>query len=351
MKKIAIDCSKLNTHYKTGTHRFLIGFLNELIKRKENKYYFYFSEEVKNNSDFEFLGSGEVVIIKSPFFTQIGLLGELGKYDIFIFPWQTLPYLGFLSKTSKIAIIHDFGFSFRSILTTFLTQIFADKLFSVSSFTANKLLRKSFLITEGVDKNIFYKIKDTELGKLRKENKLPEQFILSLGRIEERKNIYNNLLAFKKVSKFYPNLFYCFIGSFSIPEDKIYSFMTDHKIDRSKILFKNYLSDFEVNLYLNSCEFLVFTSKDEGFGLPVIEAYSVDKAVILSKNRQLAQLSLSANQLTSYDSPKEIADKMIYFLTNKSKVKKELDFDLILSKYSWKESVKMFMEGLKSNEN
>ena len=346
MKKIAVDCSKLNTQYKTGTHRFLIGFLNELVKHKENKYYFYFSEEVRNSSELSFLESGEVVIVKSSFFTQIGLLRELGKYDAFIFPWQTLPYLGFMSKASKIAIIHDFGFSFRSKLTTFLTQIFADKLFSVSSFTADNLFRKSSLITEGADRDIFYKIKDNELDKLRKENKLTEQFILSLGRIEERKNIYNNLLAFKKVSKFYPNLFYCFIGNFSISEDNIYSFLEENKIDRSKILFKNYLSDFEVNLYLNSCEFLVFTSKDEGFGLPVIEAYAAGKAVILSRNQQLAELSLSANQLASFDNPKEIADKMIYFLTNKSKVKKELDFDLVLSKYSWKESVKMFMKGL-----
>lgn len=350
MKKIAIDCSKLNTQYKTGTHRFLIGFLNELVKQKENKYYFYFSDEVRNISELSFLKSGEVIVVKSLFFTQLGLLKELHKYDVFVFPWQTIPFLGFMSNTSKVAIIHDFGFSFRSKLTTFLTQILADKLFSVSSFTANNLIRKSFLITEGVDKNIFYKIKDAELEKMRKDYKLPAQFILSLGRIEERKNIYNNLLAFKKVSKFYPNLFYCFVGNFSISEDKIYSFIEEHSIDRSKILFKNYLSDFEVNLYLNSCEFLMFTSKDEGFGLPVLEAYSVGKPVILSRNQQLAGLSLSANQLAAYDKPKEIADKMIYFLTNKSKIKKELDFDLILNKYSWKECVKLFMEGLNSNE-
>ena len=62
----------------------------------------------------------------------------------------------------------------------------------------------------------------------------------------------------------------------------------------------------------------------------------------------VSEILLMVNDM---DNRKEIADKMIYFLTNKSKVRKELDFDLILSKYSWKESVKMFIEGLKSNEN
>ena len=82
-----------------------------------------------------------------------------------------------------------------------MTQIFSKKLFSVSQTTSDSLFRKSFTVTEGVDSTIFYKIKDTELINLRKNNNLPEKFILSVGRIEERKNIFNNILRIRLLAQ------------------------------------------------------------------------------------------------------------------------------------------------------
>lgn len=346
MKKIAIDCSQLNTEFKSGTHRFLIGFLNELSLRKDFELTYYFNKYDADKVDFHFLKRGEVIELNRTFYTQLGLLGELGKYDYFIFPWQTLPFLNFLFKGNAVAIIHDFGFTFKTKLFTFLTQIFAKKLFSVSESTAKKLLRNSLIISEGVDSSIFYKFRDTDLLKLRKEKEVPEKFILSVGRIEERKNIFNNLKAFGRVSKFYPNLKYCFIGNFEIEEEIIYSFIDANDLDRNKIVFKKYVDDYTLNLFLNSCEFLVFTSQDEGFGLPVIEAYKVGKWVILSKIQQLAVFGLTAKQFVSYDNPKEIADTIMYFLTNKAKLKKEFNPSTILEKYSWENSVDLFVKGL-----
>lgn len=351
MKKIAVDCSKLSTRFKTGTHRFLIGFLNELVKRDGYEFYFYFNEFNPEVDNYEFLKIGNLVELGGGYYTQISLLKELNKYDYFVFPWQTAPFFGFLSGSKNvIAIIHDSGYSFKTKLFTFLTQIFSNKLYSVSESTSKDLFKVSFVLNEGVDSSIFYKIPLKELQTLQKEYQVPDKFILSVGRIEERKNIFNNLEAFKFVSKLYPNLKYCFIGSFSINEELIYSYIDKLGIDRSQIIFKNYVSDRELNIYLNSCEFVVFTSQNEGFGLPVLEAYKVGKWVILSKIQQLAELSLSANQLVDQNNPRKIAEKMVYFLNNKSELKKIFKPNNILVKYSWKNCVDRFLEGLEDEK-
>lgn len=347
-KSIAIDCSKLNSTYKTGTHRFLIGFLSELVKNKDFDFYFYIQGEEDFLKDYGFAEKGKTVLIKNSYlYTQLSLLGELGKYDYFVFPWQTIPFFGIFSKSKKIAIIHDTGFSFKSKLTTFFTQLLSDKVFSVSASTAKKLFRKSIVIGEGVDSEVFFPLPTKDLKQLALKNNIPPFFILSLGRLEKRKNIYNNILAFSKIKNLYPNLKYIFIGGFIEEEDKIYSFMESNGLTRADILFRKNISDSELNIYLNLMEFLVFTSYEEGFGLPVLEAYAVQKPVILSRIEQLAEFELSAKQFVNPKSPEEIAEKMIKFLNKDYGIKSKKSFKEVLQRFTWKNCSNIFIRNLK----
>lgn len=343
MKKIGIDCSKLNTEKKSGTHRFLIGFLNQLTKNKDYEYTFFFNHFDEDLCDFDFLKKGNIEILnKNYLYTQFFLYTRINNFDFFIFPWQTLPFLSIFSSCKKLSIIHDEGYSFKTKIFTLLTVLLSDKLFSVSKTTQSKLFRKSILITEGVEKEIFHKMPTKELEIERYKLKVPDFFILSLGRIEPRKNIFNNLLAFGIVHKFYPKLKYLIIGEFSIDEDKIYSFIRRNNLPKDSIFFLNYVSDKDLNVYLNSMEFMIFTSFEEGFGLPVLESYSVQKPVVLSNIRQLAELSLSANQLTHAKSPESISEKIIFFLKNKN-IFSSRQYKEILDNYSWENSVKSFI--------
>lgn len=347
-KTIAVDCSKLNTSYKTGTHRFLIGFLNELVKNKEYEYFFYVKGDSSFLKDFEFSKKGEIIsIVGNSFFTQYYLLNELNKYDYFLFPWQTLPFLAFRSGAKKIAIIHDTGFSFISKITTLLTQLSADMLFSVSESTAKKLVKKSIVIGEGVDEKIFHPVRSSELKEKSAELNIPKFFILSLGRIEKRKNIYNNLIAYSKIKNYYPNLKYVFIGEFVEDEENIYSFMKTLGLTSEQILFKKNISDKDLNFYLNSMEFLVFTSLEEGFGLPVLESYAVEKPVLMSKIEQLAEFKISANQYVDPNHPLKISEKMLKFLNKDHGIDSKKRYKEVLAKFTWNKSVTTFSNNLK----
>ena len=344
-KSLAIDCSKLNTNYQTGTHRFLTGFLEELVKIDNFDFYFYFNKIPQNINSFEFLSKGNIKTLNYPIlYTQLGLLNELNKYDYFLFPWQTMPFLGFFSTCQKISIFHDTGFTFKTKFITFLTQIFTDKLVSVSTYTAKKLIRSSTVIGEGVDLRVFYPIEPNKLRKEISKLDIPNFCILSWGRVEERKNVYNNIRAFSKIVSFYPNLKYLFITNFIEDEKIIYSLLKELKLKDTQVIFKKNVSDYELNIYLNCMEFLVFTSLEEGFGLPVLESYAVNKPVILSKIEPLAEFNLSAKQCVDPKNIEDIAEKMIIFLQKKHGIDSKKSFKPILERFSWKKSVATFFK-------
>jgi len=346
-KKIAIDCSKLSDEVYTGTHRFLLGFLGEIVKNKNYEYFFYFSQFPTKLTQHRFLKLGTVKIVRVKPYTQLGLLFELPKYDYFVFPWQTIPFLSLFVKSNVVSIIHDMGFSWKTKFFTYLTVLLSNQLFSVSNTTRSQVPRSSRFLGEGVDPKIFKVLPEEELLKLDHRFGIHGGFILSIGRIEERKNIYNNLKAFKIVLDLYPKLKYLFVGKFMISEDKIYSFMKELEIPMTNVLFKKYISDEELNYYLNRCKFTIFTSLDEGFGLPVLESYRVGKPVILSNIQALAELGLTANQFVDPQNPNEIAEKIIQFLKIRN-LNQRFHFEEVLNFYSWENTIKRFFEGIKN---
>ena len=351
-KKLAVDCSKLNDKYLTGTHRFLVSFLDQLVSNTSFRFTFFFKETPKQ--EFSFLKSGNVVVIgDGAFYTQLKLLKELIQYDYFVFPWQTCPFLGFIFRKRLIGIIHDTGFSTISKITTFFTQFVCGTVFSVSETTAKKLFTKSIVLGEGVSKNIFYKIKPKELEKYKKESKsmknydIPYDFILSLGRVEKRKNVYNNLRAFSIVKKYYPKLKYIFIGNLVEDENLLYSFVKSLGIEKIDVIFMKFLEDSDVNVLLNSMNLMLFTPYEEGFGLPVVEAYSVGKPVVLSNIEVFQNFKVSKKQFVDPHNPESIAEGVIMCLKDSSNFYQETVALSVLKRFSWENSAKVFFKVIK----
>ncbi len=93
-------------------------------------------------------------------------------------------------------------------------------------------------------------------------------------------------------------------------------------------------------------EFLVFTSLEEGFGLPVLEAYAVQKPVLLSKIEQLAEFKLSAKQYVDPSNPQAISEKMIKFLKKDHGIESKKIYKEVLNKFTWKKTVENFLNNL-----
>ncbi|WP_196891547.1 glycosyltransferase family 4 protein [Aureivirga marina] len=115
-----------------------------------------------------------------------------------------------------------------------------------------------------------------EKDEIRKKYHLPEQFILSVGTIEERKNLLTVAKALKGT-----NIPLVVVGKQTSYYDKVVSFIQENQMQNQVIFLKDLTLKTIAGLYQMATIF-VYPSIFEGFGIPVIEALYSKTPVITS---------------------------------------------------------------------
>lgn len=117
--------------------------------------------------------------------------------------------------------------------------------------------------------------------------KLPEQFILSVGRLVERKGFDNTIIALSQLPDKYKNIHYVIAGS-GADRGRLLTLAEQHQVaDRVHIYEK--LSDAQVAQLYQASLFLVAASRVlsngdfEGFGITVLEANTFGKPAIVGE--------------------------------------------------------------------
>jgi glycosyltransferase involved in cell wall biosynthesis len=126
-----------------------------------------------------------------------------------------------------------------------------------------------------------------------------KNYILHVGSMYKRKNIPALVLAFSKIKKTgYPQLKLVLTGSlithkFDNDYDLIIDIIEKNELQR-EVIITGYLTDSEIGqLYANALMY-VFPSLNEGFGLPVIEAFEYSLPVLVANNTCLPEVGGSA---------------------------------------------------------
>ena len=76
------------------------------------------------------------------------------------------------------------------------------------------------------------------------------------------------------------------------------------------IIFVNYAEQKDLNYFYSAAEMFVFPSLNEGFGLPIIEAFASGTPVITSNITSMPEIAGSAALLVDPTSSEDIAEKM-----------------------------------------
>ena len=119
-----------------------------------------------------------------------------------------------------------------------------------------------------------------ERKKVMLRYKLPSRYILSIGTVEERKNILTSIKAFKKLKD--NNISFVIIGR----QKKKYMDLIKQEIDSSidsRVYFYENINFKDFPAIYQSAELLLYPSLFEGFGIPIIEALYSKIPVITSK--------------------------------------------------------------------
>lgn len=132
---------------------------------------------------------------------------------------------------------------------------------------------------------LFYKKLSADTLKIAREKySLPDEYILYVGTIEERKNLLNIL---KAIHSFRINLPLVIVGGTTDYMKKIREFISENKL--SDIYFLNTVPQHDLPaIYANSLLF-IYPSVFEGFGIPVLEALNSGTPVITSRGSCLEE--------------------------------------------------------------
>jgi glycosyltransferase involved in cell wall biosynthesis len=356
--KIAVDVRDLRIA-KTGVKT----YTDELIKA--------FKKSTSTKIEFVYLDTSFPVYtgrnklfkliehIRFTFWKQIllPLKAKINSCDIIFCADFFVPYFKMGMKT--VPVLHDaFFFEYPEHYNKIWLFLFrflglnaarkADMIITPTNYTKHKIAALSGLSEKKI--TVIYEGPKslTTLGTedLSLENSLSKQrYILHVGVMEKRKNIINLLKAYLMMLKVYPDIKLILVGQFSPKKDMddqraIKTFIEDNHLTDNVIL-PGYVSDDTLIHYYKNALMYVFPSVNEGFGIPVLEAFEHGLPVLIANNSCLPEVA--ENAALSFDpyNPIDIYDKIKMILEDDS-----LSMDLIkkgyerLKFFSWASTAK-----------
>ena len=318
---IGIDIRVLGSGTKSGVQEYTENLLAHLLPLDKNIKFKLFHSSLKNDlKKYEWmkLPNVEVFSFRFPNKLLFGLLRLfnhphidklIGGADIFFSPHFLLAPLS--PDCKRVTTFHDFSyirfkefFSWRrNLWHRFQTRLsdrssLSDKIIAVSQSTKKDLVEKYNLPSNNVRviysgiSDLMFRPSEKDLESFRKENNLPDKFILFLSKLEPRKNIVGLIKAFNllKRSNEFENLDLVIVGSPGWLYKNIYR-EADASPHKDRIIFKNYIKDEDRKFYYSLASVFVYPSFFEGFGFPPLEAMACGTPVVTSFNSSLPEVA------------------------------------------------------------
>lgn len=149
-----------------------------------------------------------------------------------------------------------------------------------------------------------------EIERVRKKFNLPEQYLLNVGTIEERKNI---LLGVKAIRDLDTHL--AIVGSETEYTSRVKEYIQQNGMENKVSFLKGVPNDELAMLYQGASVF-IYPSLFEGFGIPIIEALFSDIPVITSKGGCFGEAGGSGSIYIDAFSVEELKDAIVRLLSD-----------------------------------
>jgi glycosyltransferase involved in cell wall biosynthesis len=253
--------------------------------------------------------------------------------DLLFVPAHIIP---FFSPKKTVTTIHDVGFRrFPHLYSNTelkyhnfgLNQALknASKIITISEFSKREMLdlcevdpEKIFVVYQGFNSRDYRPIEDKEeIEKIKRKYKLPEKYLLYVGRLNYKKNIPNLIKAFKKISED-PDLKdrkLVLVGQPETGYDFILKEINDQNL-KDRIIELGWTDSSDMPYIMNGAELFVFPSKYEGFGIPPLEAMSCNVPVAAANVASIPEVVGEAAILFDPDSPNDIYQKISSLVKN-----------------------------------
>ncbi len=204
---------------------------------------------------------------------------------------------------------------------------YADKIICVSQSTRTDLhrffnlpLEKTCVIYNGVDRNLFYPLDESQRILARERLKclgINQRFILFVGTVEPRKNLTGLLHSFALLKSEQ-----AFTGQLVVAGMKGWMIQGLEELIKQlgiakDVIFTGFVRDDQLRELYNLAEVFVFPSFYEGFGFPIVEAFCCGAATVTSDNSSCGEIASDAALTVTPKTPSQIAQGIIRLLEDK----------------------------------
>jgi glycosyltransferase involved in cell wall biosynthesis len=206
------------------------------------------------------------------------------------------------------------------------------------------------------DNNQTHAIEKTESSLLAKSS---APYFLHIGVLEKRKNLPVLIKAFSIVLKKYPQFELVLAGNTPVKKQlndapAIIAAIQEEQVSKKVKLVGYVNSPAAATLYENAFAY-VFPSLNEGFGLPLVEAFSFGLPVICSNSSALPEIAADAallvnmNEADNKDNINALAGAMIKLLETEDLQKQLKEKGLERNKdFSWQQTATQIIEHIKN---
>ncbi len=263
------------------------------------------------------------------------------KLDIYHGLSHEIPFRFPVDKVKPIVTIHDLIFMRFPEWYTLADRLIyrlkfkyacqtASRIIAISRQTANDITEffgispdKIDVIYQGCNPAFYIPLSADEKKKIRLKYGIPEQYILYVGTIEERKNLLTLIKAMH-------------VGGIRLPlvavgrptgyMKKINSFLKRHKI--KGMTFLNEIENTHLPAFYQMASVFVYPSFYEGFGIPILEALASGTPVVTSKGGCFTEAGGSAALYTDPENYEELAEALKNSLADTALRKKMIELGL-----------------------
>jgi glycosyltransferase involved in cell wall biosynthesis len=363
---IGIDASQANKPQRTGTEWYAFYILKEWIQSKAFQGHtvrLYVPSPLLK--DFGRLPSNWEVhtLIWPPkiFWSQLRLSFELlvHRIDLLFIPSHAIP---FIHPKKTLTTIHDIGFeispelySKKSIVnlpSTALQHIIsicvrictlgkyganeldyqkfsiryalkhAIRIFTVSRFSKKEIEQKFpyhpkiVVAYNGIRHDEFYyPYPQDKIHEIRKKYALPSLYMLSIGRVEKKKNTLATIKIFEQIILEEPKIQLKLVvaGGWGFGFEEIKEYVQNHKLSE-KINFLGWVPQNDLPPLLAGASLFTFFSSYEGFGVPLMQSLAIGTPVVASDLDVFHELSSGSALLCCPKNTKKCARVCLWAL-------------------------------------
>jgi glycosyltransferase involved in cell wall biosynthesis len=177
-----------------------------------------------------------------------------------------------------------------------------------------------------------------------------KKYILHIGVLEKRKNLLNLIRAFALLREAGYQDYNLVLAGGTVPKNKLDDSGNIRQLIRElnvedSVLLPGFISDEELAHYYRQASLYAFVSVNEGFGLPILEAFQHRLPTLIANNSCLPEIGGEAVLTCDPYDPSDIAEKMKMIVSNPALQEELIQKGLRrLQDFSWEKTTDELMQ-------